>query len=57
MTTFFAACTLLAAVSTSDRGMAFTDEEPISLDLGGKTREVRTWRQDKWNGQALSVAN
>ena len=53
-----AAClALLAAASVSDRGETFTDEEPIALDLGGRTRVVQSWRQDKWNGQALSVAN
>lgn len=58
MTAMLAACcALLAAVSVSDRGTTFTDEEPIALDLGGQTRTVQSWRQDKWNGQALSVAN
>ena len=51
----------LAAVaaggSVSDRGDKFTDEEPIGLDLGGKTREVESWHQSKWNGQALAVTN
>ena len=45
------------AANVSDRGDAFTDEEGISLDLGGKCRAVRTWRQDKWNGQSLAVQN
>ena len=45
------------AASVSDRGETFTDEEPISLDLGGKCRAVKTWRQNKWNGQSLSVQN
>ena len=40
-----------------DIGEKFTDEEPIALDLGGTTREVESWRQDKWNGQSLSVTN
>ncbi len=43
--------------SPSDHGDHFTDEEPIALDLGGKTREVESWFQGKWNGQALSVTN
>ncbi len=46
-----------AARSVSDRGETFSDEEPIALDLGGKPREVKSWRQDKWNGQVLSVKN
>lgn len=45
------------AANESDRGAVFSDEAPITLDLGGKTREVESWKQDKWNGQALSVAN
>ncbi len=45
------------SASASDRGDAFTDEEPIALDLGGGTRTVKTWKQAKWNGQPLSVDN
>ena len=45
------------AASASDRGDTFTDEEPITLELGGATREVESWHQGKWNGQALSVTN
>ena len=45
------------AASVSDRGDKFTDEEPIALELGGATREVESWFQGKWNGQALSVTN
>ena len=45
------------AANVSDRGETFTDEENISLDLGGKCRAVKTWRQGKWNGQSLSVQN
>ena len=41
----------------SDHGTHFTDEEPIVLDLGGSSREVATWRQDKWNGQPLSISH
>ena len=60
-----AGMTAFAAASPADAGPGgpsdhvahFTDEEPISLDLGGATREVESWRQDKWNGQPLSVAN
>ncbi len=48
---------LQTAGSVSDRGETFTDEEPIALDLGGKMRAVKSWRQDKWNGQALSIKN
>ena len=44
-------------VTTSDHGDHFTDELPILLDLGGKTREVESWRQSKWNGQPLAVSN
>jgi hypothetical protein len=43
--------------SPSDHGDHFTDEEPIALDLGGKTREVEKWSQGKWNSQPLSVTN
>ena len=57
MTTVLAVCALFAAVSASDRGDKFTDDEPISLELGGETRCVESWRQDKWNGQSLSVTN
>ena len=53
----WAMCALLAAASVSDRGDKFTDEEPISLELGGATRQVESWGQSKWNGQALSVTN
>ncbi|MBR4260290.1 MAG: hypothetical protein IKQ17_14765 [Kiritimatiellae bacterium] len=53
----WAMCALLAAASVSDKGDAFTDEAPIALDLGGRTRTVQSWHQNKWNGQALSVAN
>ena len=52
-----ALCISLAAPSVSDRGDRFTDEEPIALELGGKTREVEKWFQGKWNGQRLSVTN
>ncbi len=55
MTAAFAICAVLAAAPVSDRGETFSDEEPIALSLGGKTRTVKSWRQDKWNGQALSV--
>ena len=47
----------VSAAGVSDRGDRFTDEEPIGLELGGKVREVATWKQDKWNGQALGVTN
>ena len=50
-------CISFAAPSPSDHGDRFTDEEPIALDLGGKTREVEKWFQGKWNGQRLSVTN
>ena len=43
--------------SESDRGDRFTDEAHISLDLRGKSREIESWYQGKWNGQALAVAN
>lgn len=59
-TVFLLSAALLSAVqaaSVSDRGETFTDEENISLDLGGKCRAVKTWRQGKWNGQSLSVQN
>lgn len=45
-----------AAFASSDHGTYFSDEEPIALELGGKTREVESWRQDKWNAQSLSVS-
>ena len=56
---FLASLVAFSAVasSVSDRGDHFTDEEPIALELGGKTREVESWHQSKWNGQALSVTN
>ena len=57
MTAILATCAILAAASVSDRGDKFTDEEPISLELGGATRQVESWGQSKWNGQALSVTN
>ena len=57
MTAVLATCVMLAAASVSDRGDTFTDEEPIALELDGATRHVESWRQDKWNGQALSVTN
>jgi len=57
MSTLLAACAVLAAASASDRGDKFTDEEPIALELDGATRHVESWRQDKWNGQALSITN
>lgn len=47
----------LSSASVSDRGDQFTDEENISIDLGGKSRAVKTWKQNKWNGQALAVQN
>ena len=50
-------CISFAATSPSDHGDHFTDEEPIALDLGGKTREVEKWFQGKWNSQPLSVTN
>ena len=43
--------------SEADKGDRFTDEEAISLDLGGKTREVESWFQNKWNGQVLAITN
>ena len=57
MTAILATCAILAVASVSDRGDKFTDEEPISLELGGATRQVESWGQSKWNGQALSVTN
>lgn len=57
MTAILATCAILAAASVSDRGDKFTDEEPIALELGGATRQVESWGQSKWNGQALSVTN
>ena len=57
MTAILATCAILAASSVSDRGDKFTDEEPIALELGGATRQVESWGQSKWNGQALSVTN
>ena len=54
---FSLALSLAAVASISDRGDKFTDEEPIALELGGKTREVQSWYQGKWNGQALSITN
>ncbi len=52
-----ALCIALAEPSPSDRGDRFTDEEAISLNLGGKTREVEFWSQNKWNGQVLAITN
>ena len=52
-----AAALAAAAQSPSDHGTYFSDEEPIRLDLGGKTRQVESWSQQKWNGQPLSVDN
>ena len=57
MTAILATCAILAAASVSDRGDKFTDEEPIAIELGGATRQVESWGQSKWNGQALSVTN
>jgi len=54
---FSSALALPADASISDRGDKFTDEETIALDLGGGTREVKSWFQGKWNGQVLAVTN
>ena len=54
---FLALASAASAAGACDRGDTFTDEGPICLELGGRVREVATWRQDKWNGQALGVTN
>ena len=38
--TALVAASLLFAASVSDRGDRFTDEEPITLDLGGRTLQI-----------------
>lgn len=41
----------------SDHGSYFSDEENLVIDCGGKSREVESWGQSKWNGQELRVKN
>lgn len=46
-----------AAVSPSDKGTFFTDTDPLVIDMKGKSREVKKWHQNRWNGQPLTVKN